>query len=416
MAYDIDPLTGKPGRRTPSIGENLQQSPIVGGAKWGFKNLAKAVATPVTIANDVGARALNVGNWLLGGDPNYFNANMTTNMLAGSQPTQPPTLRTQQQIATTPPTAPTTKPAINAPAVATTPATAYNPSLRPKKSAVAAIGAPSTPLITPDETLNFNRMMTARAAVPQDLTGYIDAGRDTVTGFNRDNQTKVLTRGEADTFDAAYPSRPDAQAVNNVEMIKGGIRGYGNRMTVEPRQIGKPISTADQAADMFNELRSSIDPRTRRPMSLKDAAAAMQNIGGPLYQTPVNERLGVEKNRIDALELPIKQKHADAQMRSAGAAETSAGASLARVKDERAQNLRNSDPETIFGLQYQATMDKARAIRLEKDTTFSGLPLDQQNAIILQDTNMAMRPAAISLKKWRDAQEAKKVKKTEQNK
>lgn len=95
----IDPnlnvLTGrlrKPG--APEISENLLNSPLVSGAKWGLKNIAKAVATPVAIANDVGARALNVGNWALGGDPNYFNGNATVNMLTGrpvAAPTPTPT-------------------------------------------------------------------------------------------------------------------------------------------------------------------------------------------------------------------------------------------------------------------------------------------------------------------------------------
>lgn len=278
--------------------------------------------------------------------------------------------------------------------------------LRPKKSAVAPIGASPTSPITPDETLEFNRMMVARGAVPQDITGYIDSGKDYVVGFNRDNQTRVLTRGEADTFDAAYPSRPDAQAVNNVEIIKGGVRGYGNRMTVEPRQIGKPISTADQAADMFNELRSSIDPRTRRPMSLKDASEAMQNIGVSLYQTPVAEKLGVEKNRIDAAELPIKQKQADALMRSAGASEISAttGASLLK-ESKKAENIKNTP--AAMGEAVYANALKDFDIFVEKSSKMYDTPEEYQRA--REDyASKRRRELQVVMRKEEAAKEAKK--------
>ena len=89
----IDPnlnvLTGKSEKPVgPGIGDNLVNSPLTSGIKWGLKNVAKAVATPVAIANDVGARALNVGNWALGGDPSYFNSNATATMLT-EQPQSP---------------------------------------------------------------------------------------------------------------------------------------------------------------------------------------------------------------------------------------------------------------------------------------------------------------------------------------
>jgi len=82
---------GMMGMADGGVLDNISNSPLVQGTKGLVQSLAVGAALPVAIANDAGARTLNAGNYLLGGDPNYFNGNMTTGMLRRNAEVAPST-------------------------------------------------------------------------------------------------------------------------------------------------------------------------------------------------------------------------------------------------------------------------------------------------------------------------------------